>query len=541
MTFFNYNLLSSDVAQLFPSVWDLSRARLQQLIRTKIPRGRTGLAVNGGNISNTYNLSQDERSRVRINDTGLNGTDRLVFTPIPTPTNSRTFTKTRFNLTLFAEDVGLEEVVLSKGTFAGIDFNGVATKNGLTIYAGGLYDNITGTQFNDSIHGGGRSLLKGGKGDDVYFASSLDIVTELASEGNDTVRTQGDYTLALHLENLTLLGTGNFLGTGNALDNVLVGNQGNNTLDGGTGADTLRGLTGDDTYVVDNAGDKIEEEANSGNDTVLSSVSWQLGDNLENLVLTGQGKLDATGNALNNLLVGNDEDNVISGGKGADVMTGKGGNDIYYVDDVGDVIVEQANGGVDTVYLSSGVNFQLGDNVENIFLLDNHSSFTGNSLSNWIVDHSETGNSSINGGSGNDLITGGEGVDKLTGGHGADIFVVGAGDALIGPGLNNFETITDFEAGLDIIDVPGDNHRTLNVAWTQRKAPAEDFSAEHFNNQFYRMEGLSPGGACAVLLNTAVSPRTFIVIDSNDNGFDLSDNVIEVTGYTGSLYNITVI
>ena len=44
---------------------------------------------------------------------------------------------------------------------------------------------------------------------------------------------------------------------------------------------------------------------NEGNDTVEASVSWQLGDNVENLRLTGSNRIDGTGNALDNHIIGN--------------------------------------------------------------------------------------------------------------------------------------------------------------------------------------------------------------------------------------------
>jgi Ca2+-binding RTX toxin-like protein len=164
-----------------------------------------------------------------------------------------------------------------------------------------------------------------------------DTVSEIANEGTDGVQSSVTYVLSANVENLTLTGSTAINGTGNSLNNVLTGNSAVNTLTGGAGDDTLNGGAGgdkmyggagNDTYVIDNSKDVITENANEGTDTALSSITHTLGSNVENLTLTGTAKINATGNALNNVLTGNSAINTLTGNAGADTLDGGAGNDI---------------------------------------------------------------------------------------------------------------------------------------------------------------------------------------------------------------------
>ncbi len=273
---------------------------------------------------------------------------------------------------------------------------------------------LTGGAGNDTLNGGvGADTMIGGTGNDSYIVDNTgDIVTENASEGTDTVNSGVTYTLGNNVENLTLTGSAVINGTGNTLNNILTGNSGNNILNGGSGADTMSGGLGNDTYVVDNTGDVITENANEGTDLVQSSVTWALGANLENLTLTGTAAINATGNTLNNILTGNSGNNVLDGGAGADTMVGGVGNDTYVVDNVSDIVTENANEGTDTV--NSGITWTLGSNVENLTLTGTAAiNGTGNTLNNIL-----TGNS------GNNTLNGGTGADTMIGGAGNDTYVV---------------------------------------------------------------------------------------------------------------------
>ena len=108
--------------------------------------------------------------------------------------------------------------------------------------------------------------------------------------------------------------------SGMAGNDTLVGNAGNDTLDGGAGTDNMQGGAGDDLYSVDVSTDVVTEAAGAGTDTVQSLITLTLGTNLENLTLLGTSAVNATGNAVANVLVGNAATNTLSGLGGADTM-----------------------------------------------------------------------------------------------------------------------------------------------------------------------------------------------------------------------------
>lgn len=212
----------------------------------------------------------------------------------------------------------------------------------LTLTGTGNIDG-TGNEFANSITGNnGKNVLDGKAGadnlvglggDDTYVVDDAgDQVTEAANGGTDVVKSSVSYTLGVNLEALVLTGSAAINATGNTAVNGLYGNAAANVLDGGAGADWLQGEGGDDTYVVDNTGDRVCEFGNGGIDTVQSSITWSLGDNVEKLTLTGTGNINGTGNSLANTLVGNAGANILDGNSGNDILTGGLGQDIFLFD-----------------------------------------------------------------------------------------------------------------------------------------------------------------------------------------------------------------
>ena len=383
--------------------------------------------------------------------------------------------------------------------------------------------------------------MSGGTEDDTYHVeNSSAIITELFDQGFDSVFSYVSYTLSNHIEYLalfgnTLIGTGNSLGntmfgdgtlkstlkglagndymatgsandvvsgggdndtiwggaghdnlTGDAGADLIYGEAGQDKLDGGTGIDTLYGGADNDIYTVDNANDQAIELFDEGIDLVNSSVTYTLGDNVENLTLTKTANINGFGNDLANAITGNSgkntlwgeggndtlkggsgidvlqggEDNdsldggtgndnllggdgadallggagtdKLDGGTGVDTMQGGADSDTYVVDDIDDVVIELLNQGSDLV--SSSVTYTLSDNVEKLTLSKtaNIDGF-GNALDNVIKGNAGNnyldggaGNDVLHGGGGNDTLEGGEGNDTLTGAINADTFVLDA-------------------------------------------------------------------------------------------------------------------
>ena len=343
---------------------------------------------------------------------------------------------------------------------------------------GNELDNVLiGNNGNNALNGGagddyvngetGEDTMIGGTGNDTYVVDDLgDIVMENSGEGIDTIESSISYILPANVDNLILTGSNNINGTGNELDNVLIGNDGNNVLaggagddyvDGGVGVDTMIGDLGNDTYVVDNPGDIVVENIGEGIDTVLSGISYTLPDNVENFILTSSNNINGTGNELDNVLIGNVGDNVlnggdgndyIDGGAGADVIIGGTGDDTYIVDNPGDVIVENTGEGDDCVI--SSISYTLAANVESLMLSGSDNiNGTGNELDNTLLGNS--GNNILYGGIGDDYIYGDDGNDILYGGDGNDILDGGSGNDYLNGGIGNDTYLWDSGAVNDTI------------------------------------------------------------------------------------------
>ncbi|MGO4388042.1 hypothetical protein AB4Y85_10925 [Microvirga sp. 2YAF29] len=229
------------------------------------------------------------------------------------------------------------------------------------------------------------------------------------------------------IDPLDWVGTGssdNFVGTGlnDRLSGIgggdrLYGNAGSDELNGGLGADTLDGGTGFDvaSYQGAQSGVTASLETGAGTSGEAEGDSFV---SIEGLI----------GSSHGDHLTGNAGKNELTGGLGADLLEGKDGNDLYRVDS-GDLVIEGANGGVDTVVAATSFSLTRSAEVENL-QTDNVLDVTAISLGGSDTANAIQGNAGRNmlqGLGGDDGIKGEDGNDKLSGGAGRDVLEGGAG------------------------------------------------------------------------------------------------------------------
>ena len=413
-----------------------------------------------------------------------------------------------------------------------------------TLNGGGGNDTLEGGQGDDSLNGGagadslsggtgldtldggeGADTLVGGADGDTYDVDNVgDVVIEdsVAGSGTDLVRVSlSTYTLGANIENFIYTGLGNSTATGNTLDNSISGNNGNDTLSGGEGNDTLLGGSGDDvlnggdqldlliggsgndtmdggagvdkmygslgndTYVLNQVGDEVIENANTsqsdyGIDTVLIGFDgYTLAANVENMTLLN-GVITANGNAGNNSIVGNASDNTINGGEGADTMDGGAGNNTYAIDNSKDRVIQSLIDASNKVLLNIASDndpalqaldpndkaaitkhlmgrdltaAELANVTVNFSGPDRWTGTEGNDTRTDLSDRDSLykglgGDDTLNGGGGNDTLEGGQGNDSLNGGTGTDTLDGGAGnDTLVG-GVGDDVYVVDSDGDL---------------------------------------------------------------------------------------------
>lgn len=279
-----------------------------------------------------------------------------------------------------------------RGTFVNLgEGNAIFTGHAGADYmrGGNGTDKLYGGAGNDVLSGGnGMDTYDGGAGNDIFLIDGRESDTFAGGAGFDTVRLEGAssrYRLILDAASgverfdraghaltgtsvndifdftglsgvsdsgpIIDLGGGSDIYRGHAFSDrvlggsgsdTLYGNAGSDYLDGGTGVDTLVGGIGNDTYLVDNTGDRVIENAGGGIDLVRASVSHTLSAYADNLMLTGYGAINGAGNELANRITGNNAANTLSGNLGNDYLASLAGDDRL----VGGRGADQLQGGI---------------------------------------------------------------------------------------------------------------------------------------------------------------------------------------------------
>jgi Ca2+-binding RTX toxin-like protein len=407
-------------------------------------------------------------------------------------------------------------------------------------------DTITGSSAGDYIDGArSNDTVLGGDGNDTLFGGV----------GRDTLEGEGGAD--------TILG-----GTG---DDSITGAAGNDTMKGEAGLDTLAGGLNNDLYYYDGTADSFVELAGQGTDKVSASASFSLaiGDNIENVTLTGSAGISATGNELNNNLTGNGGANLLIGLAGNDTLLGNNGNDTLLGGAGNDRL--DGGGGNDTVSYAdaaAGVTVSLatttGQNtggagtdtilstVENLTGSGFADTLTGNANGN--VLQGGDNNDVLNGGggadtllgeAGNDTLNGQAGIDNLAGGTGNDVYLYdGTADVFVeiaGQGTDRVESSVNFDlSGVAEVEdltltgtaVSGTGNALTNVL--TGNASANTLSGLNGNDTFI-------GGAGADSLTGGGGADRFKFVTSAEGVDDLtdftstSDKVLVVSANFGGL------
>ena len=174
---------------------------------------------------------------------------------------------------------------------AGVSVETLQTQNPgtaivLSLTGNSFANTILGNKANNTINGGGGAdRMQGFTGNDLYFIDNAgDTVIEAAGGGIDRVSSSITLTLAANVENLTLTGSSALNGTGNSLNNTIVGNAAANTLNSATGNDSLDGGAGNDVLIGGPGKETLK--GGTGDDRFDFNVAAEIGNGTSRDVIT---------------------------------------------------------------------------------------------------------------------------------------------------------------------------------------------------------------------------------------------------------------
>ncbi|BBP57824.1 hypothetical protein PHLH4_14140 [Pseudomonas sp. St316] len=391
------------------------------------------------------------------------------------------------------------------------------------------FETVVGSSFNDRLTAQGTGhTLRGGAGDDVYVIGGTSVnVIEVAGEGDDEIQTSLlNLTMAANVERLTYTGTGNFVGYGNASDNIITGGVGNDFLLGGAGADQFIGGAGTDTvsYTDSNVAVSINAKTgvNSGiaaGDTYVGIETIQGSQNHDSFTASeaadqfdGTGGIDtidystsasavtvslvagvvgvggdAQGDKLSNFetVVGSSFNDRLTAQGTGNTLRGGAGDDVYVIGGTSVNVIEVAGEGDDEIQTSL-LNLTMAANVERL-------TYTG------------TGNFVGYGNASDNIITGGVGNDFLLGGAGADQFIGGAGTDTVSYTDSNVAVSINAKTGVNSGIAAGDTY--VGIETIQGSQNHDSFTASEAADQF---DGT--GGIDTIDYSTSASAVTVSLI-----------------------------
>lgn len=198
---------------------------------------------------------------------------------------------------------------------------------------------------------------------------------------------------------------------GHGGEDVLAGKAGDDALSGGAGHDILKGGLGED--VLKGNLDADELFGGAGNDLLK-------------------------GGADDDVLKGNSGNDQMQGGTGADHIRGGSGDDFAW-----------GNSGADEICGGAGNDMLSGGGNDDVL-------------------HGNNGDDLLKGGAGDDMLFGDSGQDRLIGGQGDDVLQGGTGaDVFVFNKNAGFDTITDFNAARDVIEITSGASRMNHLDFTQ--------------------------------------------------------------------------
>ena len=243
------------------------------------------------------------------------------------------------------------------------------------------------------------------------------------------------YTLGANVENLTLTGSANINGTGNALTPTSSPATAATTRSTAAPAPTpWRAAPATTPMSSTMPATWSPRRSTQGTDTVQSSISFTLGANVENLTLTGSANINGTGNGVANVITGNSGQQHARRRRSAPTpWSAASATTPTWSTMRATWSPKRSSAGTDTV--QSSVSYTLGANVENLTLTGSANiNGTGNSLDN--------------------IITGNSGINVLSGGAGNDTYIVeNAGDVVteaVNEGTDTVQSSITFALGANV-------------------------------------------------------------------------------------------